>query len=49
VLSELPEEIVTMTVEEALRTLLDARVIDSTFYFECRRRHAELARWIEAE
>ena len=49
VLSELPADFTARTVSEALEILLANRIIDSTFYFECSRRQAELARWIEDE
>lgn len=49
VLSELPADFPSKTVEQALEILLANRIIDSTFYFECSRRQAELARWIKDE
>lgn len=49
VLSELPADFTQKTVQQALEILLANRIIDSTFYFECSRRQAELARWIQDE
>jgi len=49
VLSELPIDFPDRTVEEALDILVSNRIIDATFYFECKRKQEDLTRWINDE
>lgn len=49
VLSDLPIDFPGRTVEDAIELLVDNRIIDSTFYFECKRKQEDLTRWINDE
>jgi len=48
-LSELPVTFPSLDVEEAVEILEVNHIVDSTFYFECKRKHEELSRWIKNE
>jgi hypothetical protein len=48
-LSELPAGFPNLPVDEALEILATNHAVDSTFYFQCKRKHEELTRWIEKQ
>lgn len=48
-LSALPDNFPDLTVKEALELLEVNHIIDSTFYFECKRKQEDLTRWIQDE
>jgi hypothetical protein len=48
-LSQLPDNFPALSVEEALQLLEVNHVVDSTFYFECKRKQEELTKWIQDE
>jgi len=48
-LATLPDDFGALPLEDALKTLLRAVTDDRGVYFELRRRHGELVRWIDAE
>lgn len=48
-LATLPADFETLSVEDALKTLLRAVLGDREAYFELRTRHGELVRWIEED
>ena len=45
-LSELPVGFEELSVQEAVDLLSVNHVVDSTFYFECKRKQEELSEWI---
>lgn len=46
-LSELPENFPELPVAEAINVLVANHIVDSTFFFECSRKHTDLVRWAE--
>jgi hypothetical protein len=48
-LSTLPDNFTELPVAEAVEILAVNRIVDSTFYFECKRKQEELARWITSQ
>ena len=49
ILSELPDNFVNLPVREAVEVLSVNHAVDATFYFECKRKHEDLTRWIETQ
>jgi hypothetical protein len=47
ILSELPENFVNLTVQEAVEILSVNHAVDAAYFFECSRKHGELSGWIE--
>jgi uncharacterized protein (DUF2344 family) len=45
-LSQLPDDFPAMDVEVALEVLEVNHVVDSTYYFECKRKQEALTEWI---
>ena len=45
-LSELPAGFENLPVDKAIEILATNHVVDSTFYFECKRKQEDLTRWI---
>ena len=48
-LSQLPDEFPTMDIQSALELLEVNHVVDSTFFFGCKRQQEELVKWIKDE
>jgi hypothetical protein len=46
-LSELPDNFPALPVAEAIDILAANHIVDSTFYFECSRKHTDLVRWAQ--
>jgi hypothetical protein len=45
-LSELPVGFSELPVAEAVELLAVNHAVDATFYFDCKRKHEDLTRWI---